>query len=178
MTARWLPLSRRDGPLAPYGRDAERFTLDLLKRSLARPGNEPRPEIAGRLRETAQRDIAALLPHLERDAEDRARRATEDLRTRGEKEARELDATLTRQRDRVAEELRLHEEGEAVRQLQLFDTEQEKRELQANMAAWRRRIAQFDADLANEPQHIREFYEVKATRFEPVGLAWLWPDTN
>ena len=178
VTARWTPPSRRNGPLAPYGRDAERFTLDLLKRSLARPGNKPRPEIAGRLRETAQQDIAALLPHLERDARDRARRATEALRARGEKEARELDAALTRQRNRVAEELRLHEEGEAVRQLRLFDTEHEKRELQANIAAWRRRIAQFDADLAAEPQRIRDFYEVRTPRFEPVGLAWLWPDTN
>ena len=178
VTARWTPPSRRNGPLSPYGRDAERFTLDLLNRSLAHPGGEPRPEIAKRLRETAQRDITALLPHLERDAQDRARRATEALRARGEKEARELDAALTRQRNRVAEELRRHEEGEAVRQLRLFDTEQEKRELQANMAAWRRRIERFDADLAAEPQRIRDFYEVKAPRFEPVGLAWLWPDTN
>ena len=178
VTARWTPLSRRRGPLAPYGRDAERFTLDLLKRTLAHPGGEPRPEIASRLRETAQRDIAALLPHLERDAEDRARRATEALRARGEKEARELGAALTRQRGRVADELRRHQEGEAVRQLLLFDTEQEKRELQANMAAWQQRIERFDADLATEPQRIRDFYEVNATRFEPVGLAWLWPDTN
>ena len=46
------------------------------------------------------------------------------------------------------------------------------------MQAWRQRIEEFDADLAAEPQRIRDFYEVKANRFEPVGLAWLWPDTN
>ena len=178
VTARWTPLSRRTGPLAPYGRERQAFTLDLLKRSLAHPGGEPRPEIASRLREGATQDIAQLLPHLERDASDRERRAEEALRARGEKEARELGAALTRQRGRVTEELRRHEEGEAVRQLRLFDTEQEKRELQANMAAWRRRIAQFDAELSAEPQRIRDFYKVKATRFEPVGLAYLWPDTN
>ena len=178
VTARWTPLSRRRDSLVPYGRDAERFTLDLLKRSLARPRAEPRAEIASRLRATAQRDIAELLPHLERDAKDRARRATEALRVRGERDAAELGAALTRQRGRVAEELRRHEEGEIVRQLRLFDTEQEKRELQANVSAWRQRIERFDADLAAEPQRIRDFYEVKATRFEPVGLAWLWPDTN
>ena len=107
-----------------------------------------------------------------------SRRAEEALRARGEKEARDLGAALTRQRGRVAEELRRHEEGEAVRQLRLFDTEQEKRELKANMAAWRQRIAQFDDELSAEPQRIRDFYKVQATRFEPVGLAYLWPDTN
>ena len=177
VTARWTPLSRRRGPLAPYGRDAERFTLDLLKRTLANPGGEPRPEVASRLRETAQQDIAALLPHLERDAADRARRATEALRARGEKEAKELSAALIRQRNRVAEELRRHEAGE-VRQRRLFDPKKQERELQANMTAWQRWIVRFEADLAAEPQRIRDFYEVKATRFEPVGLAWLWPDTN
>ena len=177
VTARWTPLSRRRGPLAPYGRDAERFTLDLLKRTLANPGGEPRPEVASRLRETAQQDIAALLPHLERDAADRARRATEALRARGEKEAKELSAALIRQRNRIAEELRRHEAGE-VRQRRLFDPKKQERELQANMTAWQRWIVRFEADLAAEPQRIRDFYEVKATRFEPVGLAWLWPDTN
>ena len=32
--------------------------------------------------------------------------------------------------------------------------------------------------MESEPQRIREFHEVKATRFEPVGLAYLWPETN
>ena len=178
VTARWTPLSRRSGPLGPYGRERQAFTLDLLKKSLAHPGGEPRPEIASRLREAAPQDIAELLPHLERDASDRVRRAEEALRARGEKEARDLGAALTRQRGRVAEELRRHEEGEAIRQLRLFDTEEQKRELQANIAAWRRRITQFDNELSAEPQRIRDFYKVKATRFEPVGLAYLWPDTN
>ena len=178
VTARWTPLSRRRGPLTPYRRDAERCTLDLLKQSLAHPGGEPRPEIANRLRATAQRDIAELLPHLERDAEDRAGREKETLRARGETEATELGEALSQQQERVVEALRRHEAGEGVRQLRLFDTEREKRELLANVAAWRQRIKRFAADLAAEPQRIRDFYKVKATRFEPVGLAWLWPDTN
>ena len=176
--ARWLPLSRRDGPLAPYGRRAERSTVDLLKRSLAKPRGEPRPEIASRLRETAPRDITDLLPHLERNAHERTRRAQEALRRRGEKEARELAEALTRQRDRVAEELRRHEEGERRPPVSLFRARQQERERQAHLAAWRRRIVQFDRELAEEPPRIRKFHEVRATRFEPVGLAYLWPDTN
>ena len=36
------------------------------------------------------------------------------------------------------------------------------------------------ADLTDErePQRVREFYEVRAKRIEPVGLVYLWPETN
>ncbi len=37
---------------------------------------------------------------------------------------------------------------------------------------------EFDLDLEREPQRIREFYEVRAPRVEPVGLVYLWPETN
>ena len=42
--------------------------------------------------------------------------------------------------------------------------------------AWFTRGTQFDRDL--KPQRIREFYEVRAQRVEPVGLVYLWPETN
>ena len=45
-------------------------------------------------------------------------------------------------------------------------------------AVWRRRLAQFDAELEREPARVRAFYEVQATRVEPVGLVYLWPETN
>ncbi len=34
------------------------------------------------------------------------------------------------------------------------------------------------ASSRREPQRIREFYEVRAKRVEPVGLVYLWPETN
>ena len=37
---------------------------------------------------------------------------------------------------------------------------------------------QFEQDLANEPDRIRDFYAVRAQRIEPVGLVYLWPETN
>ena len=46
------------------------------------------------------------------------------------------------------------------------------------MNSWRNRLEQFDHDLAREPQRIRNFYEVRARRVEPVGLVYLWPETN
>ena len=58
-----------------------------------------------------------------------------------------------------------------------FDIE-ERRQLEADMRSWQRRLEQFDRELETEPRRIADFYEVRATRVEPVGLVYLWPDTN
>ena len=63
-------------------------------------------------------------------------------------------------------------------QLTLGFDEDEKRQLEADVRSWRSRLAQFDRDLEREPDRIREFYEVKASRIEPVGLVYLWPESN
>ena len=54
----------------------------------------------------------------------------------------------------------------------------ERRQLESDMRSWRTRLQQFDRDLEREPRRIREFYEVRAQRVEPVGLVYLWPETN
>ena len=43
---------------------------------------------------------------------------------------------------------------------------------------WGRRLDRFERDLEHEPARVREFYEVRARRVEPVGLVYLWPETN
>ncbi len=58
-----------------------------------------------------------------------------------------------------------------------FDDE-EKRQLESDVRSWRSRLEQFERDLAHEPARIREFYEVRAQRVEPLGLVYLWPETN
>ena len=55
---------------------------------------------------------------------------------------------------------------------------EEKRQLESDMRSWRTRLEQFDRDLEREPQRVREFYDVRAKRVEPVGLVYLWPETN
>ncbi len=77
----------------------------------------------------------------------------------------------------MREELARHK-GKEFQQLTLGFDEEEKRRLESNMHAWERRLEQFDRDLEREPRRIREFYEVRAQRVEPVGLVYLWPETN
>ncbi len=102
--------------------------------------------------------------------------AIEKLRKRGEREEKDLRETLERQRDRVREELAKHDRE--FKQLTLDFDDEDKRQLESNMRSWRTRLEQFDRDLDQEPQRIREFYEVRAKRVEPVGLVYLWPETN
>ena len=63
-------------------------------------------------------------------------------------EARDLDETLRRQRERIVDELDRHE-GRFT-QIALDFDEDERRKLQSNMRYWRTRLDQFDRDLEQE----------------------------
>jgi len=178
LTARWIEPSQRKRPLEPYSREAEAKTLQLLDDSLAESGGRlPDVAVLGRLLSSAARDIQQLLPRLEPRAEEWASIAVERLRTRGESEARDLRETLERQRDRVREELS-KVDRKSIDQLSLDLNIEEKRQLESDVRSWRSRLEQFERDLEAEPDRIRDFYAVKATRIEPVGLVYLWPETN
>ena len=182
VAARWRDPDSRSAPLEAYAKDAEARTLDLLDASLDK-AMIPNEIIQKRLLDAAAQDIEELKPQLEPRAAAHAQAAEGQLRQRGEREERDLHDTLTEHRDRVRAELARHKsdytqlivefETDDARQLQL-DTEQ----LQANMRHWEQRLGQFDEDLQREPQRVREFYEVRVRRVEPVGLVYLWPETN
>ncbi len=176
LAARWIEPSQRTGPLKAYARDAEGKTLELLNTTLRGAGGRvPGAAIQKKLLASAPRDIEDLLPQLEPRAEELAAVARERLLDRGARESQDLAGILTQQRQRVLEELQKHEGPE---QLHLDFDQEELRQLQADIRSWRGRLTQFDQDLEREPQRIREFYEVHATRVEPVGLVYLWPETN
>ena len=126
--------------------------------------------------ETAAQDIEELLPQLEPRAAELAKIAAESLAERGVREERDLRETLERQRRRVVEELEKYDRD--FIQLTLDFNVEERRQVENNIRGWRRRLEQFEKDLEEEPTRVREFYEVRATRVEPVGLAYLWPETN
>ena len=175
VAARWIEPSRRAGPLRAYAEEAEARTLERLEAAL-QDARAPGETIHRRLLDTAARDVEDLLPRLEERAEVVARSATDRLRERGEREERQLRETLERQRRRVEAELNRHEAREV--QIALEFNQDEKRQREADVASWRTRLTQFDRDLETEPARVREFYEVRARRVEPIGLVYLWPDTG
>ncbi|MHB1345587.1 MAG: DISARM system SNF2-like helicase DrmD, partial [Thermoleophilia bacterium] len=177
VTARWIEPSRRDGGLSVYSREAESKTMELLEHSLGNHGGHmPSETIREKLLASAAKDVEELLPQLEPKALEVAETATVRLRQRGEREERDLREILESQRKRVGEELGKHELEFA--QLTLGFADEERRQLEANMRSWRTRLEQFDRDLEQEPERVRRFYDVRAKRVEPVGLVYLWPETN
>jgi len=51
----------------------------------------------------------------------------------------------------------------------------ERRQVESNRRHWTKRLSAIDQELETEPKRIRDLYEVKAKRIEPVGLVYLWP---
>jgi len=177
ITARWIEPTRRKGPLTAYARDAETKTLDLLERSVGSDSRiMPNEIIQKKLLDSAQRDIEELLPQLQPRAEELATLASAKLMQRGAEESEALREILERQRDRVRGELLRHKGS--FQQLTFNFDDSEKRQLEADMRSWKIRLSQFDNDIKHEPQRIRAFYDVCAKRVEPVGLVYLWPETN
>jgi superfamily II DNA or RNA helicase len=177
VAARWIEPSRREGALQPYAREAEEKTLTLLEEAFSRRGGAPPSDtVQRRLLETAGQDVEDLRAHLDPRAQEFADAAIQKLRERGEREADTLRETLERQKSKVETELERH--IGKMTQLTLGFTDDEKRQLEANIKHWRSRLEQFEQDLATEPGRIRDFYSVQASRVEPVGLVYLWPETN
>lgn len=177
VAARWIEPPERHEPLKPYASDAEARTIALLNEALQQTWR-PLPEkpIREKLLAYAARDVSELLPQLATRAEEAASAAVGKLRLRGEREAFELHETLERQQARVRDALSVHERD--FDQLVLHFADDERRQLETNMRSWRTRLEQFERDIETEPDRIRDFYEVRATRLEPVGLIYLWPESN
>jgi len=180
LAARWVEISQRKGPLRAYAREAEAKTLDLLERALTDPRHRTPavldPIIQQKLLAAAARDVEDLQPQLEPRAKELEDLAVARLRRRGETEEKDLREILELQRIRVREKLGKAERG--FTQLTLGFEDDEKRQLESDMRSWRSRLTQFEHDLTHEPPRIRAFYEVRARRVEPVGIVYLWPETN
>ena len=177
VTARWIDTTVRTAPLAAHARAAEARTMDLLERALGRgDAGTPGEVIRRKLLSAAARDVGELRPQLEARARELAAIAERRLAERGERESRELREVLATQRARVAAELKKHE-GKPD-QLSFGFSAEERQQLASNMTAWRRRLEEFDREIEQEPARVRAFYEVQATRVEPVGVVYLWPGSN
>ena len=172
LAARWVEPDARKGPLRPYAETAEERTLALLEESLLASALVPVPESTrSRLLATSSRDLEDLLPALRERGEETLRRVAERLADRGRREADELRAVLLAQKARIEAERAKH----ADPQLELGFADDEKRQLAADRRHQERRLAELEKELTSEPDRIRRSFEVRATRLEPVGLAYLWP---
>ena len=175
VAAEWMdPEARGRGKLRPLTEGEKADVLTELEQSLVTPRlREVQPSLKERCQVYAVRDVAELLPYLERRAQQLTQSAQNKLTKRGQREATEMQKLLEEQRDRILKQEKKSEDF----QLNLFKAE-ELRQLEADRRHWRVRVAQLEDEMVNEPERIRQHYQVNAQRVEPVGLVYLWPVSN
>lgn len=175
VTARWTVPGKRSSALQAFAKSGEETTLALLDEALANPEHAFDDALRTQLLSSAAQDVRELLPQLETKAAEAGAAATQLLAARGEKEARDLEATLLNQRKRVETEIA---KANKEKQQSFSFTAEEKRQRNADQAAWARRLEDFETQLEEEPPRVQAFYEVKTPRVEPVGLVYLWPQDS
>ena len=172
VTARWIdPDDRGDRTLQPYGRTAEEKTLELLERALSAPSTDVPEPVLRRLARSIASDVAELTPHLDERSRIATASAIEKLEERARVESESMLQLLDEQAKRIADLERKWESPQLI----LEFNDDEARQLQANKKHWRGRAEKLAIAKVKEPARIAEAYEIKATRIEPVGIAYLWP---
>jgi ERCC4-related helicase len=173
VTARWSPPSERGKPLTPFACDGEQRTMELLQKNLS-PGKQQ--EVQGAIRDSIsasiRQDVDELRSHLEPRGQESLAGAVTKLQARGEAESLELTRILEDQRKRVMAEL---SKNKNLQQLELGLNDDERKQRLSDIKHWESWLANVDDDLKREPARIRDFYQVKSHRIEPIGLVYLMP---
>jgi hypothetical protein len=177
ITARWVDPQLRKEPLKPYARETETRTLGLLDQALLTgTGRVITDQILKQLQSAAPRDVQELLPHLQARGEEYARDARKLLMDRGAAESSAMREILEAQKKHLTDLVAHHSKPDP--QLRLGFADDEIRQLESNRRYWDKRLLRLEDELQTEPDRIRDLYQVKATRVEPVGLVYLWPVTG
>jgi len=180
VTAQWTDPKIRKAALRPYGREAETKTLNLLEQAFVDGhGRTISDTVLTQLQAAAPRDVQELLPSLQNRGDEYAQDAEEQLKKRGEAEAKAMREILETQKKHIAATVAKHEKMDPRQlALQFGDEESERRQLEADKRYWAARLESLEDELTTEPERVRGLYEVKAKRIEPVGLVYLWPVTG
>lgn len=123
------------------------------------------------IRRTAQRDVDMLdgvlrerVVQLEKDVKKR-------LRSRADNEARQMRRLLARQKDLLLQKINPDTTDQPV----LPGIKEEQEQVKREQKHWEARLGQIDEEMETEPARVRTGYAVKASRFAPTAIVWLWP---
>jgi hypothetical protein len=170
VTAIWTESERGRKPLRPLGDSGEEKTLNQLEDALRDAREAPGAALA-RIQALIAKDIADLVPTLEKIAAERLVTVSAQLKKRGEEEARSLSGLLDQQRARILEAAKKFDPNQKTLDL----VPEERREREADRRHWDGRLTRLEREQREEPERLRGSYEVRAHRLEPVGIVYLWP---
>ena len=156
VTAVWTEAERDRKPLRPLGDSGEEKTLNQLEAAL-RDAREAHGAAVARIQALVARDIAELVPTLEKIPADRLKTVEGQLEKRGEEEARSLSTLLEQQQSRIAKAAKEFDPN----QLTLDLVPEERREREADRlaragrpTAWQGRLTRLERDLREEPSRV------------------------
>nr|WP_015063331.1 DISARM system SNF2-like helicase DrmD [Paracoccus marcusii]AFQ90330.1 hypothetical protein [Paracoccus marcusii] len=170
VAAPWRDSMRDESALEPFKEVGEETTLRQLQDAL-QSGVAAGAAVSARIAPWVHRDVADLKTHVETRANVSHLRAVEQLRENGNREADALRGLLVRQLARIERERATDD----PRQLTFNLPQKEEQQRQADRRAWDRKIERLRIELEEEPAKVRESYEVRAQRLDPIGLVYLWP---
>lgn len=182
ITAPWNDLRRDQQPLQPFGRAGENTTVSELEEALRR-GRSPSAGVIERLQKTLDKDIADLRPHLEARANASETDAARQLLETGQREAEQLAELLRHQIARVRHAINNTQppaqfELDLRTDAQRDQAERELKQFEADRRSWDGKLVRLRDDLEKEPERVANGYSIIARQLEPVGLVYLWPQTN
>jgi hypothetical protein len=173
ITARWMLPENRKQALSPYASEAESKTLQMLEEALIIEGKELNPADVEKYKATAPKDVEDLLQYLEERGNEYARKAEEKLAKRAEAESKAMREILESQQQHIKNSIAKYDKD--VVQLKIQFLENEFKQMETNRKYWDKRLEYLEQELLTEPDRVRQVYEVKARRIEPVGLVYLCP---
>jgi hypothetical protein len=154
-------------PLRALAASDEAGAAVITELESALGGAEPVSDsTAARFTATIAGDVADLRPALEAQAAARRGEVAKELTNRGREEAESLRKLLKSQIDRIRAE-----RGKDDRQGEL-DLE-ENRQREADRRSWEAKLERLTEQLEAEPARLREGFEVRAARIEPIGMVYL-----
>jgi len=149
VTAVWTEAERDRKPLRPLGDSGEEKTLNQLEAAL-RDAREAHGAAVARIQALVARDIAELVPTLEKIAADRLKTVEGQLEKRGEEEARSLSTLLEQQQSRIAKAAKEFDPNQPTLDL----VPEERREREADRRHWQGRLTRLERDLREEPSRV------------------------
>lgn len=170
VAAPWSDSMRDKNALTPFKEVGEETTLRQLQDAL-QTGIAAGDAVSARIAPWVHRDVEDLKRHIETRAEASRLRAAGQLSENGAREAEALQELLVRQLARIERERTTDD----PRQLTFNLPQKEELQRQADRRAWEHKIERLRSELAKEPDKVRESYEVRAQRLDPIGLVYLWP---
>ena len=154
--------------LPRQGLAAEALALASLDDAL-RDGKAASEAVSSEALKRRQSDIATLRTEFEHRSVPLIQAVTEQLKELGKKEEASMRRLLIDQRTRLQKQAGEPEQRE-------FNFE-EQRQVEADRRHWQKKLDRLTQEIDIEPEKIRKGYDVIASRLEPVGLIYLWPES-